>query len=305
MRAVFYRSYGSLDNLEVGELPEPKLGPDWVKVRVQASSVNPVDWKILTGRLDPLLYATFPVVPGWDLAGTVEAVGPAVTLVAPGDEVFGYARMDFVHVGTFAEVTCVPERVLARRDGLDPTVAGAIPLAGLTAYQAIVERLRVEPGERVLISAGAGGVGSFAIQIARDLGAEVLATGSAPSATVIAELGAEPIDREVPLATALQGERVDKVLDLVGRSFLAEALALVGDPRRVASVADRTIVEEGGHYVFVRPDRPGLEQLASWVREGRLRVPIAERFRLDQAREAFQRSMEGHVRGKLVIEVGA
>jgi NADPH:quinone reductase-like Zn-dependent oxidoreductase len=99
MRAVFYRSYGSLDNLEVGELPEPKLGPDWVKVRVQASSVNPVDWKILTGRLDPLLYATFPVVPGWDLAGTVEAVGPAVTLVAPGDEVFGYARMDFVHVG--------------------------------------------------------------------------------------------------------------------------------------------------------------------------------------------------------------
>lgn len=305
MRAVFYRRYGSLDNLEVGELAEPKLGPDWVRVRVEAAAVNPVDWKILLGRLDPMIYATFPVVPGWDVAGTVEAIGPAVTRFAPGDPVFGYTRLDFVHVGTFAEVTCVPERVLARCDGIDAATAAAIPLAGLTAYQAIAERLALTAGERLLVAAGAGGVGSFAIQIARILGAEVVATGSAASAETISNLGAEPIDRTDALAGALGGRRIDKALDLVGPDWNREVRALLPDPSHLASVADPALRQAGGHYVFVRPDPLGLDTLAGWVREGRLRVPIAARFDLEHVRQAFELSMQGHARGKIVIDVAS
>lgn len=305
MRAAFYRRFGSLDDLEVGELDEPKLGPDWVRVRVEAAAVNPVDWKILLGRLAPMIYATFPVVPGWDVAGTVEEVGPAVTRFAPGDPVFGYARLDFVHVGTFAEITCVPERVLARRDGIDAATAAAIPLAGLTAYQALTERLTVAAGERLLVAAGAGGVGSFAIQIARILGADVLATGSAASATAISDLGAEPIDRTVALAEALGGRRIDKAFDLVGADWSREALAILADPSHLASVADPSVRAVGGHYVFVRPDPDGLDTLAGWVREGRLTVPIAERFELRDVRQAFELSMGGHTRGKIVIDVDA
>ncbi|WP_229868307.1 alcohol dehydrogenase catalytic domain-containing protein, partial [Streptomyces chryseus] len=137
MKAIIYRTYGAPDVLEYADVPNPKLGPDAVLVRVRAAAVNPVDWKIQAGYLDSALDAVFPVVPGWDVAGVVEQVGVGVTEFAPGDEVMGYVREDFVSRGTFAEYVAAPVRTLARKPAaLTFEQAAGLPLAGLTAYQA-------------------------------------------------------------------------------------------------------------------------------------------------------------------------
>jgi len=139
MKAIQYRSYGGSEALEFGEVEEPKIGPDWVKVAVRATSVNPVDWKLASGGLDGALDVFFPVTPGWDVAGIVEEVGPAVTELAVGDEVFGYVRKDAVRGGTYAEKVSAPIRTLTHKPtNMSFAQAAAIPLAGLTAYQSLV-----------------------------------------------------------------------------------------------------------------------------------------------------------------------
>ena len=178
MRAITYSRYGDADVLELTELPTPKVGPDSVLVRVRAASVNPVDWKVRAGYLDPLMDVTFPAVPGWDVAGVVERVGLDTPELQVGDEVYGYVRRDWVQGGTFAELVAAPVRTLARKPAtLSFEEAAAVPLAGLTAYQAI-RRSGVRSGQTVLVQAAAGGVGAFAVQIARSLGARVIGTAS-------------------------------------------------------------------------------------------------------------------------------
>jgi len=153
-------------------------------VRARATSVNPVDWKIRSGYLQGAYPHHLPIIPGWDVAGVVEAVGPAVvTGVEVGDEVWGYVRRDDVKWGTAAELVPAPQRTVSRKPaGLTFAEAAAVPLAGLTAYQALVEALDVKAGERVLVHAAAGGVGQFAVQIAKALGCEVVG-GGAPAAS--------------------------------------------------------------------------------------------------------------------------
>jgi NADPH:quinone reductase-like Zn-dependent oxidoreductase len=306
MKAVTYASFG--EPLALTDVDDPKVGPDWVLVRVKATSVNPVDWKIAGGGHDGLLDTYFPVVPGWDVAGVVEAVGPAVTQLAPGDEVFGYVRKDAVRAGTYAEKVAAPIRTVAKK----PTTvsfaeAAAIPLAGLTAFQALVHTLHVGADDTVLIHAASGGVGSFAVQIARSLGARVLGTESAANHDYVRELGAEPFeygDGLVDRVRAAVPEGVTAVLDLNGGDLsVSPALLAEGSQGRIASIIDPGVKEMGGHYVFVSPDVADLDELAKLADDGTLAVEIAATFPLDEAQQAWELSQAGHTRGKIVITV--
>jgi NADPH:quinone reductase-like Zn-dependent oxidoreductase len=306
VRAVVYSEYNGA--LDVTDIDEPKIGPDWVKIAVRASSVNPVDWKIATGGLDAVLDTYFPVVPGWDVAGVVEEVGPSVTELEVGDEVFGYVRKDAVQGGTYAEKVGAPIRTVAKKPAnASFEEAAAIPLAGLTAFQALVHRLDVGADDVVLVHAASGGVGSFAVQIARSLGARVIGTASERNHDYLRELGAEPVtygDGLVERVRELAPDGVTAVLDLSGADLDTTPHVLAeGSKGRVASIIDPAVKELGGHYVFVRPDADDLDELAALFDDGALKVEIAQTFALAETQQAWDLSQEGHTRGKIVITV--
>lgn len=305
-RALQFTSFGGPEVLEVGEQPEPPVGPDWVAVRVAGAGLNPVDWKVREGFLQERLEHRLPVVPCWDLAGTVEAVGPAVHELAPGDRVFGYARMDVVQHGTARERAVVPVRCLARApESVELTTAAAVPLAGLTAHQLLLSALRVSAGDVVLVHAAAGGVGQFAVQLAVAAGARVLGTASPANHDHLRSLGAEPVaygEGLVDAVRALAPEGVDVVADLVGGEALETAPRVLRDGGRVGSIVDADGVRAlGGTYVFVRPSAADLADLARRIDAGELRVDVAATYPLEQAQEAFRVLQDGHVRGKLVL----
>jgi NADPH:quinone reductase-like Zn-dependent oxidoreductase len=305
MRAASYRQYGDSSVLEIGELPDPKVGPGEVLVEVRSAGVNPVDWKVMAGGLDGLLNAYFPVVPGWDVSGVVTAVGLDTPEYAVGDEVIAYARKDVLGGGTFAELVTAPVRTLARKPvalGFDE--AAGLPLAGLTGYQ-LLTRLGTKPGETVLVHAAAGGVGSLAVQVAKVLGARVIGTASERNHDFVRSLGAEPVAYGEGLperVRALVPGGVDVVADFVG-DVLPDTLAVLTPRGRHASVADPTVAEAGGLSIWARPDAADLATLAEWADQGDLRVPVARVFGLDQVADAFALSQDGHTRGKIVIHV--
>jgi NADPH:quinone reductase-like Zn-dependent oxidoreductase len=244
------------------------------------------------------------------VAGVVETVGPAVHGFAVGDEVFGYIRRDDIQFGTYAEVVPAPERTVSRKpESLSFAESAVIPLAGLTAYQALTEALRVNAHDRVLIHAAAGGVGSFAVQIAKALGATVVGVAAPAHHDYLRELGAdEVVDHTAGPVSAQLKDRVDVVLDLVGGDALADAPRQVRRSSRVAlvaSVVDPVEVRElHGVYVFVRPDRGQLAILADLADSGALRVPVEASYPLAEAAAAQRRSEEGRTRGKIVLTVG-
>jgi NADPH:quinone reductase-like Zn-dependent oxidoreductase len=304
MRGIAFDEYGDESVLRLrDDLPDPPVGPDTVLVRVHAAGVNPVDLGIRSGRLAAAFPHHFPIIPGWDVAGIVEAAGPAVVDFAPGDEVFGYVRRDDVQWGTTAEFTPAPQRCLAAKPAsLSFAEAGALPLAGLTAYQALTEALDVGEGDRVLVHRAAGGVGFFAVQIAVALGAHVIGTAGPKNHGFLRDAGAaEVLDYSAGPISGQLSEPVDAVLDLVGGDTLADAPKQVRDPARIASVVDPGVLELGGRYVFVRPDSHDLEELARLADDGQLRVPIARAFDLDHVADAHRLVAGGHVRGKVVV----
>jgi NADPH:quinone reductase-like Zn-dependent oxidoreductase len=304
VRGVAFDRFGDVDVLRVrDDLPEPPVGPDTVLVRTRAAGVNPVDLGIRAGHLAGAFPHHFPIIPGWELAGVVVAAGPAVPDLAPGDEVFAYVRRDDVQWGATAELVPVPLRCLARKpQSLSFAEAGAVPLAGLTAYQALTEVLDVGEGDRLLVHRGAGGVGFFAVQIAAALGAHVIATASPRNHGFLRDAGAaEVLDYSAGPISGQLAEPVDAVLDLVGGGTLADAPRQVRDPARIASVVDAAVRDLGGRYVFVRPDGHDLEELARMADAGQLRVSIAKAFPLEEVREAHELLTGGHVRGKVVV----
>lgn len=306
MRAIAYSTYGGPDVLQLTDLPTPKVGPDSVLVRVRATSVNPVDWKVREGYLDGLMDAVFPVVPGWDVAGVVEQVGADAHEFQVGEEVFGYVRKDVLGGGTAAELVAAPVRTLAHKPRTASfEEAAAVPLAGLTAYQAL-RRLGVREGEKVLVHAAAGGVGGFAVQIARALGARVIGTASEGNHEHLRSLGAEPVaygDGLVERVRSLAPDGVDVVLDLVGGGAVATAPEVGTERVRVGSVADPEVTAVGGAYMWVRPDSADLAALAALVDEGAVRPEIAQVFPLEETAAAHELSASGHVRGKVVVRV--
>ncbi|WP_079191678.1 NADP-dependent oxidoreductase [Streptomyces sp. CB00455] len=305
MRAMAYETYGGTEVLSEQRLPLPKVGPGEVLVRVKCASVNPVDWKIMSGGLDALMDVVYPVVPGWDVAGTVERVGIDTPEYAEGDEVIAYARKDYVHGGTFAEYVTVPVRALARKPAsLSWAEAAGLPLAGLTAYQ-LLTRLGTGKDDTVLIHGAAGGVGSFGVQIARALGARVIGTASPRNHDRVRELGAEPVAYGDGLAARvreLAPDGVTVVADFVG-GVLDVTRDVLHDDGRHASIADPTVTGSGGEWMWVRPVGSDLAELGRLVDAGALKVTVAKTFPLAELAAAFESSQGGHTAGKIVIEV--
>ncbi|MFZ3495521.1 NADP-dependent oxidoreductase [Streptomyces sp. 5.8] len=305
MRAMTYDTYGGVEVLSETRIQVPKVGPGEVLVRVRCASVNPVDWKIMAGGLDGLMDVVYPVVPGWDVAGTVEYVGIDTPEFTVGDEVIAYARKDYVHGGTFAEFVTVPVRALAPKPAsLTWQQAAGLPLAGLTAYQ-LLTRLDTGKEDTVLVHGAAGGVGSLGVQIARALGARVIGTASARNHDRLRELGCEPVEYGDGLADrvrALAPDGVTVVADFVG-GVLDTTLAVLAEGGRHASIADHTVLGSGGQWMWVRPVGADLAELGRLADAGQLTVTVAETFPLAELSAAFELSREGHTAGKIVLEV--
>ena len=312
MRAMVIDEWGERDKFREADVERPPTAPDGVLVRVRAAGVNPVDYKIRGGYMAKAFPAHFPLIVGWDAAGVVEEVGPAVTRFRPGDQVYGYCRRHHLQFGTYAEFVSVPEDFLAHKPAeLSFEEAGAIPLAGLTAHQAL-EAMGVRGGETLFVGGGSGGVGHLAIQLGVARGARVIATASERNFDFVRELGADPVDYhsdDVPVRVRellANDDGADAALDLFGGDDREQAFASLRRGGRLASVARPPPEPRDGHevhYVFVRPDGEGLRELCELVDAGKLRPHIEEVFPLERVAVAHERLEDGHVRGKLVLSV--
>jgi NADPH:quinone reductase-like Zn-dependent oxidoreductase len=305
VKAVQYRNYGGPEVLEVVDVADPKMFADLVLVRIEAAALNPADLGFQAGYADALVDSLFPVTPGWDFAGVVEQAGTATTGFRPGDEVIGYARAQAMHYGTYAEKISVEPRQLVRKPkNLSWAQAAGLPVAGLTAYQAIVHSLEVVAGDTVLVHGAAGGVGHLAVQIAVARGARVLGTGSEASQAFIESLGATPVrygDELVAQVLKVAPGGVDAVLDTAGRGSLSTTHELAALGARVASIT-RAIEYEGTIDVHLHLDGDDFTRLVELAEEGKLTVHVSRTFPLGQAAQAQQLLAGGHARGKIVLE---
>ncbi|MFB6828749.1 NADP-dependent oxidoreductase [Streptomyces hydrogenans] len=309
MRAISQDTHGTPEVLEQVLLPRPAPGPGQILVAVRAAGVNPTDWK---HRAAGLFLGRLPLVLGWDVSGVVEAVGFGVTLFKPGDEVFG--MLPYPHgVGSHAEYVTGPARAFAAKpDGIDHVQAGALPLAALTAYQAIVDTAAVGPGQRVLIHAAAGGVGHLAIQIAKARGAYVIGTASAAKHEFVRSIGAdEVIDyRTTDFRDAVQD--VDMVLDPLSGDTRARSLDVLRpggvlvsilpgtDPDEAAKAAARGVRVES---LLVEADHAGMNAVADLAASGALRAHVEAVFPLAEAAKAHALGETNRTTGKIVLTV--
>ncbi len=317
MRAIVFDQFGSPDVLHLREVPLPTPGPGQVRVAVHAAGTNPVD----AGNRQDGSWAELqlPVIPGSEASGVVDAVGPGVTQVAPGEEVFYLADFLRQSCGTYAEYHIVDEALLAPKPpGLSHVEAAALPLAAGTAYELIIRRLAVKAGEWVLLSGAAGGVGSAALQLAVAQGAQVIAVARTVHHPLLKELGAfacldYTTHEVVAEAQAIAGGPVDAVADCVGGVTIAQSLGALrpfgraatiasvqGDPEQWGLLVDLNITLHG---ILVRPDRQRLESLTSLVGCGALRPIIAQVLPLEAAAHAHRRLETRHGHGKIVLQV--
>jgi NADPH:quinone reductase-like Zn-dependent oxidoreductase len=308
MRAVRQHELGGPEVLAIEEVDRPEPGPTEVLVRVAAAGVNPVDWKTRAGGgflRDP------PFTLGWDLSGEVEAVGFGVTWLSPGDRVFGMPRFPR-EAGCYAEYVVSPSRHLALiPDGLQDAEAAAVPLAGLTAWQALVETADVHEGSRVLVLGAAGGVGHLAVQIAKARGAWVAGTASGGKHGFLAELGLDEAIDYTSEAVTDRVRDVDVVLDAVGGDAGVGAVPALHDGGVVVTVSGSSVpgLREAAagrvrvEGILVEPDRVGMDALASLVAGGKLRPRVDTTFALDEAGEAHRLGEQGRTRGKIVLTV--
>ncbi|MEU1673699.1 NADP-dependent oxidoreductase [Streptomyces roseifaciens] len=311
MRAVSQDRAGGPDVLKVVETDRPEPGRGEILVRVHAAGVNPADWKtrergaFASGAVPPFTL-------GFDVSGVVEAVGAGVTIFRPGDEVFGMPR--FPHpAGAYAEYVTAPARHFAPRPrGLDHIRAGALPLASLTAWQALVDTACVRPGQRVLIHAAAGGVGHLAVQIAKARGAYVIATASAAKHDLLRTLGADELVDYRSQDVAETVRDVDVVLDSIGGPNWARSLRTLRRGGTLVSILPlddtfptRQAEEAGVRAVFmlVEPDQQGLREISALVEQGRLRVIVDTVLPLEQAAQAHSLGETGRTTGKIVLAV--
>lgn len=308
MRAITVPSWGGPETLTPAHLPRPVPGPTEILVRVHAAGVNPVDWK--TRATGGFGMQGEPPVLGYDVSGVVEQVGPGVTLYRPGDEVFGMPEFPR-QAGGYAEYVTGPARHFALKPAeLTHIEAAALPLAGLTAWQALVETAGLTGGQRVLIHAAAGGVGHLAVQIASAHGAYVVGTAREDKHALLKELGAdEVIDyTRQDFVTAL-GRTVDVVLDSVGGDYGPRSLAVLRDGGTLVTLPSPDEVPAGAGrdvrtgFTLVEPDSTGMRALAGLVAAGRLRPVVETVLPLERAEEAHRLGEAGRTRGKIVLSV--
>jgi NADPH:quinone reductase-like Zn-dependent oxidoreductase len=314
MKAVVMREHGGPEVLELREIERAQPQADEVLIRTAAIGLNPVDTQVRAGSWVLEEMGKPPMILGWDIAGTVEETGDDASGFTPGDRVFGMPRFPAL-ARCDAEYVAAPSgHITHTPDPLSDEQAGALPLAGLTAWQALVEVARVGEGDRALIQAAAGGVGHLAVQIAKARGAHVIGTARADKHDFLRELGVdEPVDYTAgPIEEAVSG--ADVVVDTVSEddAGLLESLATLrrgGTLVVIAGDLTDAVNDAAGLQgkrateMLVSPDQPGLEALVALVEEGRLRVAIEESFPLERAAQAHERLESGRVSGKLVLTV--
>ncbi len=321
MKAIGIRRFGEPGELQSLEIRKPEPGPGQIVVKVLACGLNPVDYKVRKGML-PLGFA-FPLVPGYDISGTVEEVGPGVDAFAPGDEV--YYSPELLPPGGCAEYNVTEADIVALKPvGLTHLEAAAVPLAGCTAWQGLFDRAGVEPGDVVLVHGGAGGVGSLAVQLAAWAGAEVLATAGADNLEYVEDLGASLVVDHAEenfveaVLEATQGRGVDCVLDCIGGETLLRSFQVLADGASVVTMVPENLGAlplEGlaqayfknadVHFLFMRRRRETLDDLARLLERGYIEPRLEEVIAFDAAHlaEAHRRLETGHGRGKLVVRV--
>lgn len=312
MKAALFHRYGPPEVMEIGEAPEPKLRKGWIRVRVRASGVNPVDWKVRVGKLWFLSVGRFPKIPGGDFSGEIIEVGPGVTDRQPGDRVFG---MTVAYVGGACAEQLVVRAPWAGSvpDGLTHVQAASLPIAGLTALQSLRDLGGVGVGSKVLVNGGSGGVGTFAIQLARLMGAEVTAVCSQRNADLVRDLGAHHVidyTKEDPLDTGPWDLFFDAVATAsypkVMRSLAPRGIYVSTEPRAGEFFwAAVTALRPGrkARNIMVRPRRSDLEELAGMVADGRVRAVIEKELPLEEIVAAHAHLETNRARGKTVITI--
>ncbi len=308
MRAVRLHQYGGIDTLTLEQIDKPTINADDILIQVKAAAINPVDWKIREGYLKEFIPYELPITLGWDVAGIVTQVGEDVDQFSVGDEVF--SRPNIARDGSYADFIAVKaDEAVLKSTKLDFAQAATLPLAGITAWQCLVDVANIQPGQRVLIHAGAGGVGHLAIQIAKAKGALVVATASSANLELLTQLGAdEAIDyTKAPLDEQIAP--VDVVLDTIGGDVQQSSWSLLKPEGMMVSVVEPPSEETAKEhnvqaaFVFIEPSSRILTELNKLVESDQLRPLIEHRFPLEQIAEAHQQSQSGRTRGKIVIDV--
>jgi NADPH:quinone reductase-like Zn-dependent oxidoreductase len=308
MKALTLNGYDGLSSLRLEDVATPEPGPNDVLVKVQAASVNPVDGKITKGYGGPTAQRKLPHVLGRDCAGTVAKVGSAVTAFKVGDEVYGVG--DPARWGTFAEYVAMPAATTAKRPAsLSPVDAGSLPIAGLSAWAGIVSTGHVAKGQRVLVHAGAGGVGSFAVQLAKHLGAWVAATAGARNAGFVKSLGADQVIDYTKGDFAAAIKDVDLVFDLIGGDVRFKSFAVLKPGGVITHISVPPMTQAPPRSdVEVKPapvkyDAALIEQIGALVTSGDVEPVVTEVFTFGDAKKAFEHVMTGHARGKVMLDM--
>jgi NADPH:quinone reductase-like Zn-dependent oxidoreductase len=310
--ASYVDEFGKVDNLKIGEVDLPELEEGEVLVRIKAAGVNPVDAAVVQGYLDGRLPHGFPLIPGWDLSGVVEKRGFGARRFEEGEEVFAYARRPKVQWGTFAEYTIIPESYLSKKpEKISFEEAGAIPLVGLTAYQSLYEVGDLQEDQTVLVLGASGGVGSFAIQLAKAKGAKVIGIASEKNHAYMKELGADETityeDTNIAEAVLdLVPDGVDLIFDCSRGDALGKSIDALKEGGKLVSITkskpniDSDIDFE---YVFVEPNSKQLDHLRELVDQGNISVHVSKTFSLEQTAEALEQIQTLHTKGKIVIRL--
>jgi len=308
MRAVRVHEYGGPEVLKYEDAPRPEPGTGDVLVRVHAAGVNPVDWKVRAGMTRGFLNYKLPMIPGWDLSGVVEAAGAGATGWKKGDEV--YSRPDISRDGAYAEYIAVKASELAHKPKtLDHAKASAIPLAALTAWQALFDAGGLAMGQTVLIHAAAGGVGTFAVQLAKWKGARVIGTASEGNHEFLKELGADELIDYNKVRFEDTVRDVDVVLDTMSGETRDRSWKVLKKGGILVSILGPPSSEEAAKHgvrgvgVFVQPNQKELEEIGVLVDSGKLKPIIEAVLPLEDARRAHEMNQTLHTRGKIVLQV--
>jgi NADPH:quinone reductase-like Zn-dependent oxidoreductase len=308
MKAIRIHEFGSPDVMKLEDIPVPEPGENELLIKVYATSVNPVDWKVMQGKNNERYGIELPITMGWDVSGVVEATGGNVHLFKKGDEV--YCRPDINKNGSFAAYIVVKEDIAALKPiSLSHVEAASVPLAGLTAWQGLFQYGLLQAGQKVLIHGASGGVGSLAVQFAKWKGAHVTGTTSQKNIDFVKDLGAdEVIDYEHQKFTALLKD-IDLVFDTRGGETQKESIEVIRNGGRLITTVkpevqdlanEKNIHLEGFMAKSVPAD---LKEIAGLIDDGKIKPVIAKVMGFENAAEAEKLSEEGHVRGKIVLEV--
>lgn len=309
MKAVRIHQYGGREVLSLDEIPVPDIAPDEVLVRVVAASINPVDWKVRAGYLAQMIPHQLPLTLGWDVSGVVVASGSEVTQWQAGDAV--YSRPDLARNGTYAEFVAIRANECARKPRtISHVEAASLPLAGITAWEAMMDTARVRAGQRVLVHAGSGGVGSLAIQLVKAAGATVIATASGRNRALVESLGVDQFVDYTTTKAADAVEPVDAVFDTIGGEVQEASWSLLKPGGIQVSIinppdeAKAAAIGVRAGFVFIGPNAPVLDKLAAMVDGGSLRPVVGAEFALEDIAAAHALSESGRAVGKTVLYVG-